>query len=53
MTSDVFGQAITILAADPELAEPVAAWWQLILAALAGIAVIVRSVAVMLGLTPA
>ena len=33
--------AITILAADPELAEPVAAGWQLILAALAGIALIV------------
>ena len=33
--------AITILAADPELAEPVAAGWQLIVAALAGIALIV------------
>jgi gluconate:H+ symporter, GntP family len=33
--------AITILAADPELAEPVAAGWQLVLAALAGIALIV------------
>ena len=33
--------AITLLAADPELAEPVAAGWQLIVAALAGIAVIV------------
>jgi GntP family gluconate:H+ symporter len=33
--------AITILAADTELAEPVAAGWQLIVAALAGIAVIV------------
>ncbi len=33
--------ALTILAADPELAEPVAAGWQLILAALAGIALIV------------
>ena len=33
--------ALTILAADPELAEPVAAGWQLVLAALAGIAVIV------------
>src|SRR5690348_11637414 len=33
--------AITLLAADPELPEPVASGWQLILAALAGIAVIV------------
>ena len=33
--------ALTVLAADPELAEPVAAGWQLVLAALAGIAVIV------------
>ena len=33
--------ALTILAAGPELAEPVAAGWQLVLAALAGIAVIV------------
>jgi GntP family gluconate:H+ symporter len=33
--------AITILAADTELPEPVAAGWQLVLAALAGIAVIV------------
>lgn len=33
--------ALTILAADPELAEPVAAGWQLVLAALAGIALIV------------
>ena len=33
--------AITILAADTELAEPVAAGWQLVVAALAGIAVIV------------
>jgi gluconate:H+ symporter, GntP family len=33
--------AITILAADTELAEPVAAGWQLIVAALAGIALIV------------
>jgi GntP family permease len=33
--------ALTNLAADPELAEPVAAGWQLVLAALAGIAVIV------------
>jgi gluconate:H+ symporter, GntP family len=33
--------ALTILAAEPELAEPVAAGWQLILAALAGIALIV------------
>jgi gluconate:H+ symporter, GntP family len=33
--------ALTILAADPELAEPVAAGWQLMLAALAAIALIV------------
>src|ERR1700759_477550 len=33
--------ALTILAADTELAKPVAAGWQLVLAALAGIAVIV------------
>jgi GntP family gluconate:H+ symporter len=33
--------ALTLLAADPELAEPVAAGWQLVLAALCGIAVIV------------
>jgi GntP family gluconate:H+ symporter len=33
--------AMTILAAGPELAEPVAAGWQLVLAALAGIALIV------------
>lgn len=33
--------AITILAADTELPEPVAAGWQLVLAALAGIALIV------------
>ena len=33
--------AITILAADTELAQPVASGWQLILAALAGIALIV------------
>ena len=33
--------ALTILAADTELAEPVAAGWQLVLAALAGIALIV------------
>jgi gluconate:H+ symporter, GntP family len=33
--------AITILAANTELVEPVAAGWQLILAALAGIALIV------------
>ncbi len=32
---------LTILAADPELAEPVAAGWQLVVAALAGIALIV------------
>jgi GntP family gluconate:H+ symporter len=40
MTSE-FGSAITILAADPKLVEPVAGGWQLILAALAGIALIV------------
>ena len=33
--------ALTVLAADTELAEPVAGGWQLVLAALAGIAVIV------------
>src|SRR6187549_677524 len=33
--------ALTVLAADTELAKPVAAGWQLVLAALAGIAVIV------------
>jgi GntP family gluconate:H+ symporter len=33
--------ALTVLAADTELAEPVAAGWQLVLAALAGIALIV------------
>jgi gluconate:H+ symporter, GntP family len=33
--------ALTLLAADTELAEPVAAGWQLVLAALAGIALIV------------
>ncbi|GFG54868.1 gluconate transporter [Mycolicibacterium agri] len=33
--------ALTVLAAEPELAEPVAAGWQLVLAALAGIALIV------------
>lgn len=33
--------ALTVLAADPELAEPVAAGWQLVLAACAGIALIV------------
>lgn len=33
--------ALTLLAAGPELAEPVAAGWQLVLAALAGIALIV------------
>src|SRR6186997_1809685 len=33
--------SITVLAADTELAQPVAAGWQLVLAALAGIAVIV------------
>jgi GntP family gluconate:H+ symporter len=40
MTSEI-GLAITTLAADTELPEPVAAGWQLILAALAGIALIV------------
>jgi gluconate:H+ symporter, GntP family len=40
MTSDI-GLAITTLAADTELPEPVAAGWQLIVAALAGIALIV------------
>jgi GntP family gluconate:H+ symporter len=40
MTSDI-GPALTILAADTELPEPVAAGWQLVLAALAGIALIV------------
>ena len=40
MTSDL-GPALTILAADPKLVEPVAGGWQLILAALAGIALIV------------
>ena len=40
MTSDI-GPAITILAADTKLVEPVASGWQLILAALAGIALIV------------
>ena len=33
--------SLTVLAADTELAEPVAAGWQLVLAALAGIALIV------------
>ena len=33
--------AFTVLAAEPELAEPVAAGWQLVVAALAGIALIV------------
>ncbi|MHC9292887.1 gluconate:H+ symporter [Mycobacterium sp. LTG2003] len=33
--------ALSFLAADPELAQPVAAGWQLVLAALAGIALIV------------
>ena len=33
--------ALTVLAAEPELAEPVAAGWQLVLAACAGIALIV------------
>src|SRR5215208_2010024 len=33
--------ALAVLAADTELAEPVAAGWQLVLAALAGIALIV------------
>jgi gluconate:H+ symporter, GntP family len=40
MTSDI-GLSITTLAADTELPQPVAAGWQLILAALAGIALIV------------
>ena len=40
MTSEI-GPAITILAADTKLVEPVAAGWQLILAAAAGIALIV------------
>jgi gluconate:H+ symporter, GntP family len=40
MTSDI-GLAITTLAADTELPQPVAAGWQLIVAALAGIALIV------------
>jgi len=40
MTSEV-GLAVTTLAAGTELAEPVAAGWQLVLAALAGIALIV------------
>src|ERR1700754_3861137 len=40
MTSEI-GPAITILAADTKLVEPVAGGWQLILAALAGIALIV------------
>ena len=40
MTSDI-GPALTILAADTKLVEPVAGGWQLILAALAGIALIV------------
>src|SRR6201991_4575554 len=40
MTSEI-GPAITVLAADTKLAEPVAAGWQLIVAALAGIALIV------------
>jgi GntP family gluconate:H+ symporter len=40
MTSEI-GLAITTLAADTKLAEPVAGGWQLILAALAGIALIV------------
>ena len=40
MTSEV-GPAITILAADTKLPEPVASGWQLILAALAAIALIV------------
>ena len=40
MTPDI-GLAITTLAADTELPEPVAGGWQLILAALAGIALIV------------
>jgi GntP family gluconate:H+ symporter len=40
MTSDI-GLTITTLAADTKLPEPVAAGWQLVLAALAGIALIV------------
>jgi GntP family gluconate:H+ symporter len=40
MTSEI-GPTITILAADTKLVEPVAAGWQLILAAAAGIALIV------------
>jgi len=40
MTSEI-GLAVTMLAADTELPQPVAAGWQLILAALAGIALIV------------
>jgi gluconate:H+ symporter, GntP family len=40
MTSEV-GLSVTTLAADTKLAEPVAAGWQLVLAALAGIALIV------------
>jgi GntP family gluconate:H+ symporter len=40
MTSEV-GLALIILAADTKLPEPVAAGWQLVLAALAGIALIV------------
>ncbi len=40
MTADI-GLAISTLAADTELPQPVAAGWQLILAALAGIALIV------------
>jgi GntP family gluconate:H+ symporter len=40
MTSDI-GLSITTLAADTKLVEPVAGGWQLILAALAGIALIV------------
>ena len=40
-TGEEMTPALTILAADTELAEPVAAGWQLVLAALAGIAVIV------------
>jgi GntP family gluconate:H+ symporter len=40
MTADI-GLAITTLAADTKLPEPVAAGWQLVLAALAGIALIV------------
>jgi gluconate:H+ symporter, GntP family len=40
MTADI-GLAVTTLAADTKLPEPVAAGWQLVLAALAGIALIV------------